>query len=71
MVGITAFTGLIGHALVGHFDLKIALILGISVFLGAQLGARIGVKVEKGKHKKYFGYLLIAIAAWMVYGALH
>ncbi len=69
MVGITALTGLIGHALVGHFNLTLAFILGLAVFMGAQLGARLGVKIEKGKHKKYFGYLLIFVAIWMVYMA--
>jgi len=67
MVGITALTGLLGHALVGHFEPKLALILGVAVFLGAQVGARLGVKIDKKRHKKYFGFLLIFIAAWMVY----
>ena len=69
MVGITALTGLLGHALVGHFEPELALVLGIAVFLGAQLGARLGVKIDKKRHKKYFGFLLIFIAVWMVYMA--
>lgn len=69
MIGITALTGLIGHALVGHFDPKLAITLGIAVFLGAQIGARTGIKIEKEKHKKYFGYLLIFVAFWMIYSA--
>ena len=70
MVGITALTGLFGHALVGHFDLKLALTLGIAVLAGSQIGARLGVKIDKKRHKKYFGYLLILIACWMGYMAL-
>ncbi len=69
MVGFTALTGLIGHTMVGHFNLKLALFLAMAVFLGSQIGARLGVKVEKGKQKVYFGYLLIFIAFWMVYMA--
>jgi uncharacterized membrane protein YfcA len=69
MIGITALTGLIGHALVGHFDLKLALILGGAVLAGSQIGARLGVKIDKKRHKKYFGYLLILIACWMGYMA--
>ncbi len=69
MIGITAFTGLIGHALVGHFDLKLSLILAVAVFLGAQIGAKLGVRIEKERHKKYFGYLLIFVAIWMAYMA--
>ncbi len=69
MIGITALTGLFGHALVGHFDPRLALTLGLAVFSGAQVGARIGVNIDKRKHKKYFGYLLVFIACWMVYMA--
>lgn len=69
MIGITALTGLLGHTLAGHFDPKLALTLGVAVFSGAQVGARLGVKIEKKRHKKYFGYLLILIACWMIYMA--
>ncbi len=69
MIGITALTGLFGHALVGHFDPKLALTLGAAVLLGSQIGARLGVRIDKKRHKKYFGYLLIFIACWMAYMA--
>jgi uncharacterized membrane protein YfcA len=69
MIGITALMGLFGHALVGHFELKLALILGVAVLAGSQIGARLGVKIDKERHKKYFGYLLILIACWMAYMA--
>ena len=63
--------GLLPHLifphLVGHFDPRLALVLGGAVFSGAQVGARLGVKIDKKKHKKYFGYLLVFIACWMVY----
>lgn len=70
MVGITALTGLCGHAMVGHFDPKLSLILGIAVLAGSQIGARLSVNIDKKRHKKYFGYLLILIACWMGYMAL-
>jgi uncharacterized membrane protein YfcA len=69
MIGITALMGLFGHALVGHFELKLALTLGVAVLAGSQIGARLGVKIDKKRHKKYFGYLLILIACWMAYMA--
>jgi len=69
MVGITAMTGLAGHALAGHFEPLLALILGVAVFCGAQGGARLGVRIDKKKHKKYFGFLLVLIAFWMAYSA--
>jgi uncharacterized membrane protein YfcA len=69
MVGITALTGLLGHAIAGHFDPKLALILGAAVLAGSQVGARLGVRIDKKRHKKYFGFLLIFIACWMGYMA--
>ena len=69
MIGITALTGLLGHAAAGHFDPKLALVLGIAVFAGSQIGARLGVRIDKTHHKKYFGILLVFIAFWMGYMA--
>ena len=69
MVGITALTGLLGHAAAGHFDPKLALVLGAAVLAGSQIGARLGVRIDKKRHKKYFGILLIFIACWMGYMA--
>ncbi len=69
MIGITALTGLLGHAAAGHFDPKLALILGAAVLAGSQIGARLGVRIDKKRHKKYFGFLLIVIAFWMGYMA--
>ena len=69
MIGITAITGLLGHAAAGHFDPKLALILGIAVLAGSQIGARLGVRIDKKRHKKYFGFLLIFVACWMGYMA--
>ncbi len=70
MVGITALTGLLGHTLAGHSNLLLASILGLAVFAGSQIGARVGVKIDKQRHKKYFGYLLMIVACWMCYLAL-
>ena len=69
MVGITALTGLLGHAVAGHFEPKLALILGASVLAGSQIGARLGVRIDKKRHQKYFGILLIFVAFWMGYMA--
>ena len=69
MVGITALTGLLGHIIAGHFDPKLAMVLGVAVLAGSQVGARLGVRIDKKRHKKYFGFLLIFIAIWMGYMA--
>ena len=66
MVGLTAIGGLLGHVAAGQFDWKVALALAPGVFLGAQIGARWGVKVNKQLMKRYFGYFLLALAALLV-----
>ena len=66
MVGLTAIGGLLGHVAAGQFDWKVALALAPGVFLGAQIGARWGVKVNKEMMKRYFGYFLLALAALLV-----
>lgn len=66
MVGLTATGGFVGHLAAGHFDWKIALALVPAVFIGAQIGARTSVKVDKAKMKLFFGYMLAALAVFLV-----
>jgi len=61
--------GKLAFTLIDRKGKRLALVLGGAVFSSAQVGARLGVKIAKKKHKKYFGYLLIFIACWMVYMA--
>ena len=70
MVGLTALTGLLGHAAAGHLDLRLALPLAIGGFLGAQVGSRVSVRVDKRHLKRAFGVLLVLIAAWMTASVL-
>jgi uncharacterized protein len=70
MIGITATTGFAGHAMTGHWNPKLALSLAVAVFIGAQIGARFSLKVNKKTLKKGFGYFLVAIAAIMVLKAV-
>ena len=70
MVGLTALTGLLGHAAAGHFHLQLALPLAAGGFLGAQLGSRVSLSVDKRHLKRAFGVLLVVIAVWMVASVL-
>ena len=70
MVGITATTGFAGHAVTGHWNPKLGLSLAIAVFIGAQIGARFSLKVNKKTLKKGFGYFLVVIASIMVLKAM-
>lgn len=66
MVGITALFGFWGHFFAGHFELKMALILALVVFAGAQAGSRISIKVDKILLKKIYAIFLFLISAWMM-----
>jgi uncharacterized membrane protein YfcA len=70
MIGVTALTGFVGHLLRGHFDLRLTVILAAGVLIGSQIGPRFSVKTDQARLKKYFAVLLLAIAAWLVYGVL-
>ena len=66
MVGLTAIGGFTGHVAAGHFDWKLALVLVPGIIIGAQIGARISVKIDKTKMKRLFGYVLAALALLLV-----
>ncbi|MGA8184014.1 MAG: sulfite exporter TauE/SafE family protein [Terriglobia bacterium] len=66
MVGLTAGGGFLGHLIAGHFDWKMALILMPGIFIGAQIGARASVKMDKTKMKRFFGYVLAALAVFLI-----
>ncbi|HUZ45176.1 MAG TPA: sulfite exporter TauE/SafE family protein [Terriglobia bacterium] len=66
MVGLTATGGFAGHLAAGHFDWRIALALIPGIFLGAQIGSRTSVKLDKAKMKTFFGYFLAVLAVFLV-----
>lgn len=66
MVGLTALTGLLGHGLAGNFDYALALPLAAAGFLGAQVGSRLSLSVDKHLLKRAFGLLLLGIAVLIV-----
>ncbi|MDF1551448.1 MAG: sulfite exporter TauE/SafE family protein [Deferrisomatales bacterium] len=66
MIGLTALTGFLGHGLAGHFDPGLTLPLAAAGFVGAQLGPRVSLAVDKRSLKRAFGVLMIAISAWMI-----
>jgi len=63
MVSLTAAGGLAGHLVSGHMDWPATLVLAVGVVAGAQIGSRMGVKLDKKKMKKGFGWFLFAMAA--------
>ncbi len=62
MVGFTALSGLLGHGLVGHLNIKALCPYLILVAIASYLGAKIGASLDKDKYKKWLGILLIAMS---------
>jgi uncharacterized membrane protein YfcA len=63
MVGITAAGGLTGHLIGRMWEWKAAMPLAVVVFVGAQIGSRISVGLNKKMLEKMLGWLLLSIAA--------
>lgn len=70
MVGVTAGGGFAGHLVRGHWSWRLSLLLAAVVFVGAQIGSRLTVKLDKKRLKVGFGGFLLVIAATMVLKAL-
>lgn len=66
MVGLTALAGFSGHLFSGYWDWKTSLILAVAVFVGAQIGARVSIGIDKNKIKKGFGWFLLVVAILML-----
>lgn len=70
MIGVTALAGFVGHALRGHFDWLLTVVLAGGVLIGSQIGPRFAVRTRQTNLKRYFALLLVAISIWMVYGVV-
>jgi len=70
MVALTGLGGFLGHSLSETISWKLAILMSVAAFAGAQIGSRVSVRMDKRVLKKLFGVLLVLISAWMVYNAL-
>ncbi len=62
MVGLTALSGLLGHMSSGRFEFSNWLLFyWAMVFVGAQIGARIGCALRRDRHRRYLGILLALV----------
>ncbi len=66
MIGITAVGGFAGHAIAGHWDWRLSIVLAPGVFLGAWLGAHTMLRVRKDILRYVLGVFLLLIAAAVV-----
>ncbi len=67
MVCLTGTFGFIGGAMAGQFTPSTGLFLAFSGFLGAQVGPRIMVRLDKNRLRQVFIVFLYMVAALMVY----
>lgn len=67
MVCLTGTFGFIGGAMAGRFTPSTGLLLAFSGFLGAQVGPRVMVRLDKNRLRQVFIVFLYIVAALMVY----
>ncbi len=67
MVCLTGTFGFIGGAMAGQFIPSTGLLLAFAGFLGAQVGPRIMVRLDKDRLRQVFIVFLYIVAALMVY----
>jgi hypothetical protein len=71
MVGLTAASGLLGHATMGHWDWRSSLLLAIPILIGGQVGSRLSLRLGSGKLTRWFGVFLLLIGIYTGLRALN
>ncbi len=66
MVSLTGLMGLAGHLTHTHIDWQLAIILGITVFIGGQIGSRISIKLPEKKVTLVLSIVTGVIGAFMI-----
>ena len=67
MVAVTALFGLAGHALHGNVPWQSGAILAAAAVAGGLLGGRISLSVDKTRLKRLFGFVVLLIAARLLF----
>jgi len=71
IVIFSSFSGFLGHASLGHINLKLLMITAIGSITGAMLGAWLmGEKLKSRQVKRIIGIILYGIAAKMIWNLL-
>jgi uncharacterized membrane protein YfcA len=70
-VTFSSFSGFLGHAAQGHFELTLTIILSAAVIIGALLGSNFLVnKAKTSRVKQIFAVVLFAIAIKIIIGVI-
>ncbi len=70
MIGITAATSAVIYYQHGYVNPQFAVPTALGVLFGAQLGSRLGGRIQSGRLKQIFRWLLLLFAIEMVYKAV-
>jgi uncharacterized membrane protein YfcA len=73
-VAVLAVPGTIAHALLGHIDWRLALLLAVGVVPGALIGARLTTRASDKTVRVAFAVLLAVVGVWLAVseiGGLH
>lgn len=71
VMGPSALIGSIQHALLDNLRLNLALLLGLGIIVGAQLGASTTVRVPQIFLRRLFGVVMLYSAGNMIWNGLH
>lgn len=69
MVGLTALAAVAGHASVGHLEWRVALVLAGAVFVGAQIGSRLSLRLPTSQLRRVLGGVQLVIGVLVLVGA--
>ncbi|MCB0343545.1 MAG: sulfite exporter TauE/SafE family protein [Bdellovibrionales bacterium] len=70
MVGLTATSGFVGHAITGNWDPFTSFVLAAVVFVGGRLGARVSINLDQFRLRRVCAVFLIFAAVFMACEAL-
>jgi len=65
MVGVTALTGFVGHAVAGDFNASLAVPVAAAAVIGGIIGGRISIRTSGAGLKKLFAFTTLAAALFM------
>ncbi|MBK9248767.1 MAG: sulfite exporter TauE/SafE family protein [Ignavibacteria bacterium] len=66
-IAVLAIPGSIGHYLLGHIDMKVMVILMITVAPFSYIGARIAIRLQSKTLEKVFGTFMIALSLYFLF----
>jgi hypothetical protein len=64
---VIAISALVAHNKLANIDYRAGILLGVGGIIGAQVGARLVEHVSTDSFKKFFAFVLVALAAYLFF----